>query len=90
MIYPEAHKQCLASALPARPSTGRELRSNGSRPALRAVLQFDPALRECSTRGPLCDSLLYRVNFKQMKVRELIALIEADGWFLVRTKGSHR
>jgi predicted RNA binding protein YcfA (HicA-like mRNA interferase family) len=25
-----------------------------------------------------------------MKVRELIALIEADGWFLVRTKGSHR
>ena len=25
-----------------------------------------------------------------MKVRELIALIEADGWFQVRTKGSHR
>ena len=25
-----------------------------------------------------------------MKVRELIALVEADGWFLVRTKGSHR
>lgn len=25
-----------------------------------------------------------------MKVRELIELLEADGWFLVRTKGSHR
>ncbi len=25
-----------------------------------------------------------------MKVRELITLIEADGWYLVRTKGSHR
>lgn len=25
-----------------------------------------------------------------MKVRDLIALIEADGWVLDRTKGSHR
>ena len=25
-----------------------------------------------------------------MKVKELIALIAADGWFQVRTKGSHR
>jgi predicted RNA binding protein YcfA (HicA-like mRNA interferase family) len=25
-----------------------------------------------------------------VKVRELIRLIEADGWVLVRTKGSHR
>lgn len=25
-----------------------------------------------------------------MKVRELISLIESDGWTLVRTKGSHR
>jgi predicted RNA binding protein YcfA (HicA-like mRNA interferase family) len=25
-----------------------------------------------------------------MKVRELIALIEADGWLKVRMKGSHR
>jgi predicted RNA binding protein YcfA (HicA-like mRNA interferase family) len=25
-----------------------------------------------------------------MKVRDLIRQIEADGWFLVRTKGSHR
>jgi predicted RNA binding protein YcfA (HicA-like mRNA interferase family) len=25
-----------------------------------------------------------------MKVKELIALIESDGWFQVRTKGSHR
>ncbi len=25
-----------------------------------------------------------------MKVKDLIALLEADGWILVRTKGSHR
>jgi predicted RNA binding protein YcfA (HicA-like mRNA interferase family) len=25
-----------------------------------------------------------------MKVKDLIALLEADGWFLARTKGSHR
>jgi predicted RNA binding protein YcfA (HicA-like mRNA interferase family) len=25
-----------------------------------------------------------------MKVREVIVLLEADGWRLVRTKGSHR
>ncbi len=25
-----------------------------------------------------------------MKVRELIKLIEADGWYIVRTRGSHR
>jgi predicted RNA binding protein YcfA (HicA-like mRNA interferase family) len=25
-----------------------------------------------------------------MKVREIIKIIEADGWFRVRTKGAHR
>lgn len=25
-----------------------------------------------------------------MKVRDIIKLIEADGWYLVQTKGSHR
>jgi len=25
-----------------------------------------------------------------MKVRDVIELIEADGWYLVATKGSHR
>jgi predicted RNA binding protein YcfA (HicA-like mRNA interferase family) len=25
-----------------------------------------------------------------MKVKELIALLKSDGWFLARTKGSHR
>jgi predicted RNA binding protein YcfA (HicA-like mRNA interferase family) len=24
------------------------------------------------------------------KVKDLVVLLEADGWFLVRTKGSHR
>ena len=25
-----------------------------------------------------------------MKVREVIAILEADGWYLARTRGSHR
>jgi predicted RNA binding protein YcfA (HicA-like mRNA interferase family) len=25
-----------------------------------------------------------------MKVREVLALLEADGWYLARTRGSHR
>jgi predicted RNA binding protein YcfA (HicA-like mRNA interferase family) len=25
-----------------------------------------------------------------MKVREVISLVEADGWYLVRTRGAHR
>ncbi|HEX9731031.1 MAG TPA: type II toxin-antitoxin system HicA family toxin, partial [Thermoanaerobaculia bacterium] len=25
-----------------------------------------------------------------MKVRDVIKLVEKDGWFVVRTKGSHR
>lgn len=25
-----------------------------------------------------------------MKVRDIISLIESDGWYVVRTKGSHR
>ncbi|MFQ5796078.1 MAG: type II toxin-antitoxin system HicA family toxin [Candidatus Bipolaricaulia bacterium] len=25
-----------------------------------------------------------------MKVRDIIKMIEADGWYLVRTRGSHR
>lgn len=25
-----------------------------------------------------------------MKIREIIRLIEADGWFIVATRGSHR
>ena len=27
---------------------------------------------------------------ESMKVREIIRLIENDGWYLVRTRGSHR
>jgi len=26
----------------------------------------------------------------QVKVRDVLKLIEEDGWFLIRTKGSHR
>ena len=32
---------------------------------------------------------LLEYNFS-MKVKELIEIIESDGWFLIRTKGSHR
>jgi predicted RNA binding protein YcfA (HicA-like mRNA interferase family) len=31
-----------------------------------------------------------RAGGRGMKVREAIKLIEADGWFLVATRGSHR
>lgn len=27
---------------------------------------------------------------KQMKTKEIIKMLENDGWFLVRTRGSHR
>lgn len=29
-------------------------------------------------------------SFSEMKVREVIHLLEADGWYLARTRGSHR
>ena len=32
--------------------------------------------------------LLY--NFNRVKVKEIIKLIENDGWYFVRQKGSHR
>ncbi len=30
------------------------------------------------------------VDYRVMKVKQLIQMIERDGWFLVRVKGSHR
>jgi predicted RNA binding protein YcfA (HicA-like mRNA interferase family) len=39
----------------------------------------------CAMSGTIDDGSLVSV-----KVRELLALIESDGWVLVRTKGSHR
>lgn len=35
-------------------------------------------------------NLTRRVYLARMKVRDVIKLIEADGWEHVRTKGSHR
>lgn len=32
----------------------------------------------------------YLLFYQIMKVKEIIKLIENDGWFLVRQKGSHR
>jgi predicted RNA binding protein YcfA (HicA-like mRNA interferase family) len=50
-----------------------------------------------SLRSPSADFLLGRVARAlglcysgRVKVRELIVLLEADGWFQVRVKGSHR
>jgi predicted RNA binding protein YcfA (HicA-like mRNA interferase family) len=34
--------------------------------------------------------LLNRAIILQVKVRDVIKMIEKDGWFIVRTKGSHR
>ncbi len=34
-------------------------------------------------------SLIISPHF-EMKIRDVIKLIEEDGWYLVRTKGSHR
>ena len=31
-----------------------------------------------------------RAIILQVKVRDVIKMIEKDGWFIVRTKGSHR
>ena len=31
-----------------------------------------------------------RAHFRSMKVKEIIKLIEKEGWYLARTKGSHR
>ena len=32
----------------------------------------------------------YLLFYQIMKVKEIIKLIENDGWFLIRQKGSHR
>ncbi len=32
----------------------------------------------------------YNIYIIIMKVRDIIKLIEADGWYIVTTKGSHR
>ena len=36
------------------------------------------------------DVVLREGQFQTVKVREIIRLIESDGWFLDRTRGSHR
>jgi len=36
------------------------------------------------------DVVLREGQFEGVKVREIIRLIESDGWFLDRTRGSHR
>lgn len=33
---------------------------------------------------------VYLVKIAEMKVRDAIKIIEQDGWFMVRSKGSHR
>lgn len=43
-------------------------------------------LRKYLRSGTLKENLL----FLNMKVRDVIKIIEADGWYLARTRGSHR
>jgi predicted RNA binding protein YcfA (HicA-like mRNA interferase family) len=33
---------------------------------------------------------VYMIEIAEMKAREAIKIIEQDGWFMVRRKGSHR
>jgi predicted RNA binding protein YcfA (HicA-like mRNA interferase family) len=35
-------------------------------------------------------SCVYTIEIAEMKVRDAIKIIEQDGWFMVRSKGSHR
>ena len=44
---------------------------------------------QTSLREPVVDSLSAPYH-RWMKVHEVIARIEADGWYLARTRGSHR
>lgn len=50
--------------------------------------------KACLWRSPRSPSLVDVARPSRyvwlMKVREVLTLLEADGWFLVRTKGSHR
>ena len=48
----------------------------------------------------MCDLVVFRdrtdiscvniIEIEEMKVRDAIKIIEQDGWFMVRRKGSHR
>lgn len=42
------------------------------------------------TPSPVEVSLTVRIEHRSMKVRDALKLIEADGWRLVRVRGSHR
>lgn len=43
-----------------------------------------------SFRGRRVDLIHGAANGKIVKVRDAIKLIEQDGWYLARTRGSHR
>ncbi len=47
-------------------------------------------LCSCNNTTTFEVSIKTKRSMKTWKVREIIHLIEADGWFLLRTKGSHR
>lgn len=58
-----------------------------------AVLPEGPnaaGLAVAAPRGPVANGLSTCSRTRGMKYRELVALIEDDGWRLVRRRGSHR
>ena len=55
-----------------------------------AVAKRDTALTGKSGRIPGSTEQAARLQAPAMKVRELLRLLEQDGWYLVRTRGSHR
>ena len=47
-------------------------------------------LHGCKITTTFEVSIKTKRSMKTWKVMEIISLIEADGWYLLRTKGSHR
>jgi predicted RNA binding protein YcfA (HicA-like mRNA interferase family) len=52
----------------------------------RGEAQLDPAGPECMRK----NRSFIVVQMIPMKIREIIRILEDDGWILIRTKGSHR
>ena len=57
---------------------------------LGAIVLADKRTEITTRRRPLVQHQCSGSKLGEMKVRDLIAMIEADGWFQVRTRGSHR
>ena len=57
-------------------------------PAFVVMLQDSRARK--AEGGIIIKELKQQLKLIEMKVREVIEKLEADGWYLARTRGSHR